>query len=66
METRDRTPLVAWVVLGILAVSSVLAVVASAVSGELALGVILGGVAIALLLAWAAQSPGGDRHPRAT
>lgn len=64
METRDRTPLVAWVVLGILAVSSVLAVVASAVSGELALGVVLGGVVIALLVAWAAQPAGRDRRPR--
>ncbi|HXM57694.1 MAG TPA: hypothetical protein VOB72_20015 [Candidatus Dormibacteraeota bacterium] len=67
METRDPVPVVAWVVLGILAGASALAMAASSVSGALALAVILSGVAIALLPAWAARSgSGSSQTPGAT
>ena len=59
MGTRDRAPFVAWAVLGILVATSALAVLASYASGPMALGVVLGGVATALLLAWATQRPAG-------
>jgi hypothetical protein len=64
METRDRAPIVAWVVLSLLAAASVLAVTAASVSGGLALAVILSGVVIALLLAWAAHpTPDSSQAP---
>ena len=55
MKPRDRTPGVVWAVLGILVGTSALAVVAAYTSASLAPGIALGGVATALLLAWAAQ-----------
>ncbi|HSR22125.1 MAG TPA: hypothetical protein VLW53_01130 [Candidatus Eisenbacteria bacterium] len=60
MGTRDRAPVVAWAVLGILVGTSALAVLASYASGPMALGVALGGVVTALLLAWATRPPAGS------
>lgn len=76
MRSERLVPFVAWAVLGILVISSALAVLASRASGALAFGVALGGVVAALLLAWAVQ-PGrsaageepaerlDERHPKA-
>lgn len=63
MRTERPVPFVAWAVLGIMVATSALAVLASLVSEMLALGVALGGVVTALLLAWAAQ-PAADAGPK--
>jgi hypothetical protein len=59
MRTRGSSQVLPWAVLGIVLVSSALGVLAAAVSGPLAVAVVLGGVIVAGLLSYAAQPAAG-------